>query len=84
MVIWVPGNVIVCMMCNKSCKSFWYEDIYKYKMRMGVSKGLLNFIICKYGEISEVVGIFTIFFGYAYLLRISVRSPPLGGGIWYS
>jgi hypothetical protein len=36
-------------------------------------------IICKYGEISAGVGILMIFLGYAYLLFIRVRSPPLAG-----
>jgi hypothetical protein len=67
------------MMSGISCKSFWYKGIYKYKMGMGVSGELLSFIICKYGEIFEVVGIFTILFGCEYLLRTSIRSPPLRG-----
>ena len=36
-------------------------------------------IICRYGEISAGVGILVIFPGYAYLLFIRVRSPPLAG-----
>ena len=36
-------------------------------------------IICKYGEISAGVGILLIFLGYAYLLFIRVKSPPLAG-----
>ena len=36
-------------------------------------------IICRYGEISAGVGILVIFPGYAYLLFINVRSPPLVG-----
>jgi hypothetical protein len=36
-------------------------------------------IICKYGDISTGVGILVMLPGYAYVLFISVRSPPLVG-----
>jgi hypothetical protein len=36
-------------------------------------------IICKYGDISTGVGILVMLPGYAYVLFMSVSSPPLAG-----
>ena len=38
-----------------------------------------NSIICRYGDITVGVGILVILPGYAYVLCMSVRSPPLAG-----
>jgi hypothetical protein len=37
------------------------------------------FIIWRHGEKAGLVGIFVILFGYAYLLWMKVKSPPVGG-----
>ena len=40
---------------------------------------LFNFIICRYGDMTDGVGILMMLFGYACFLFMSVRSPPLAG-----
>jgi hypothetical protein len=58
--------------------SSWCEGIYRCKMRIGVKGALLILIICKYGDISGLVGIFVMLFGWVYLLLI-IMSNPLHG-----
>jgi hypothetical protein len=52
--------------------------IYRYIRKYGVSRRLVILIICKYGEISAVVGILVILPGNAYFWCIRVNRPPLG------
>ena len=40
---------------------------------------LFIYVICRYGEIVDGVGILVMLPGYAYFMFISVRSPPLAG-----
>jgi hypothetical protein len=61
------------------CMSSKWEGIYMCRINHGCSGVFSIFMICRYGEISTGVGILVIFPGYAYLLFISVRSPPLVG-----
>ncbi len=56
-----------------------WEGIYMCRINHGCSGVFCICIICKYGEISAGVGILVMFPGYAYLLFIRVRSPPLAG-----
>ena len=49
------------------------------KISHGCSGVFCICIICRYGEISVGVGILVMLPGYAYLLFIRVRSPPLAG-----
>jgi hypothetical protein len=51
-----------------------YRCIRKYARRGLVS----NLMICRYGDISLVVGILVILPGNAYSWCIRVSSPPLG------
>ena len=61
------------------CMSFTWDGIYICRISHGRRGVFCICIICKYGEISAGVGILVIFPGYAYLLFIRVRSPPLAG-----
>ena len=56
-----------------------WDGIYMCRINHGYRGVFCICIICKYGEISAGVGILMIFLGYAYLLFIRVRSPPLAG-----
>ena len=49
------------------------------RISQGCSGVICICIICRYGEFSTGVGILVRFLGYAYLLFIRVRSPPLVG-----
>jgi hypothetical protein len=59
--------VVCCEMVYKilgiSCMFSGCEGIYMFRINMGVRGGLFSFIICRYGEISGLVGIFVILFG---------------------
>ncbi len=50
--------------------------IYMCMISHGKSGWLFIFIICKYGDILDGVGILVTFPGKAYLLCINVSSPP--------
>ena len=63
-------------MCWMSSK---WDGIYMCRISHGCRGVFCICIICRYGEISVGVGIFVMFLGYAYLLFIRVRSPPLAG-----
>ena len=70
--------VIVCNMIGMSCMSSWCEGMYRCRMKIGISGELLISIICKYRDISRVVGIFVMLFGWVYLLLIIVNNPLHG------
>ena len=53
--------------------------IYICIISQGISGWLFIFIICRYGEILDGVGILETFPGNAYLLWMSVSKPPLPG-----
>jgi hypothetical protein len=59
--------------------SSWCEGIYRCRMRIGIKGVLLILIICRYGDISGLVGIFVMLFGWVYLLLIIVSNPPRRG-----
>ena len=53
--------------------------MYRYRINHGCSRWFLMCIICKYKEMFIGDGIFIMFLGNAYLLCISISSPPFGG-----
>jgi hypothetical protein len=71
--------VVCCVMVSKilgiSCVSSRCDGIYIFRIIIGVRGGLLSFNICRYGEISRLVGIFEILLGYVYLVLIKVSNP---------
>ena len=75
--LWMWLNIVVCivgMWMMSSISVGMYRCIRKY----GVSRRLVIFIICKYGEISLVVGILVILPRNAYFWCIRLNRPPLG------
>ena len=78
------GRLVVCcvMLCcivgicriSSSC-----DGIYMCVIDHDCSGWLFISIICRYGDIVAGVGIFVILPGYAYVLCMNVKSPPLAG-----
>jgi hypothetical protein len=64
-------------MLGMSCRSSGCDGIYRWRINIRMRGGFCS--ICRYGEISGLVGILVMLFGYVYLLWIRVSSPPLGG-----
>jgi hypothetical protein len=58
--------------------SSMYVGMYRCIRKYGVSGWLVSLIICKYGEISSMVGILEILLENAYCWYIRVSRPPLG------
>ena len=56
-----------------------WEGIYMWIISQGCRGAFFICIICRYGDISAGVGILVMLPGYAYLLFMSVRRPPLAG-----
>lgn len=53
--------------------------MYMWMISQGSSGWLFIRIICRYGEMFDGVGILVMLPGKAYLLCMSVSSPPLPG-----
>jgi hypothetical protein len=67
-------------MLGMSCRSSGCDGIYRWRISIGMrGGGFCSFSICRYGEISWLVGILLMLLGYVYLLWIRISSPPLGG-----
>ena len=72
-------------MMGISLKSSLSDGMYRCIISQDCKGWFLMCIICRYGNMFIGVGIFFMLLGNAYLLFISVSSPPLAGvyGILY-
>ena len=81
--IWFGWSMVCCVMfcwiVGINLISSSWDGIYMCIISHDCSGWLFISIICRYGDISAGVGIFVMFPGYAYILFMSVRSPPLAG-----
>ena len=70
---------MVCCIIGISLISSSCDGMYMCINNYGCKGWLFISNICRYGDIAAEVGSLVMLPGYAYILFMSVRSPPLAG-----